>query len=444
MADTLAHKPDRVAQRIEALLRNGPFLAAILVALLIAPVVLGCLFWPWLRWLLSNQFPFTILMMALTLFVIIHLCAACILAERKLSAFIQDRKGPNRVGYWGILQPVADGIKFLLKEDITPARVDRPVFLLAPCIAFTISLLGFAVIPWAGEIQWPWMPPGQRVTTQVASLDVGLLYMLAVASLGVYGVVLAGWASNNKYAFYGGMRATAQMLSYEVPLGLALLVVLLMAGNLRLELIVDQQAQSGVWNVLLHPIAFLLLLISAIAETNRAPFDLAECEQELVGGFHTEYSSMKFALFFLAEYAHMITNSALMVALFFGGWAPLPFSSWLADDHSWGAALIKFSVYWGKVCAFIGFYMLIRWTLPRFRFDQLMRLAWKSMVPVGMAVVSAAGLLAYWGLQRNVVASLAANLVVVAIAMFIVARTRRPVTGRQENLPEVEVASSEL
>ncbi|MFO0838428.1 MAG: NADH-quinone oxidoreductase subunit NuoH [Phycisphaerae bacterium] len=391
-----------------------------------------------LHWFFGTQFTFSIFMLAIGLFAIVGVAApGCILAERKLSAFIQDRKGPNRVGPWGVFQPIADGIKFVLKENIIPGNVDKPLFLLAPCLAMGVALLGFAVIPWAGVIQMPWMPSGATVTTQAVSIDVGFLYMLAVGSLGVYGVVLAGWASNNKYSFYGGMRATAQMLSYEVPLGLGLLAIALVHGNLRLEVMVDEQAGSGMWNIFLHPIAFLLVLISAFAETNRAPFDLAEAEQELVGGFHTEYSAMKFAMFFLGEYAHMLTNSALMVAMFFGGWHIWGGPG--AQDTSILAGLTKFLIFWVKIGGFIGFYMLIRWTLPRFRFDQLMRLAWQSMVPVAVGLIVGQAFLVTYGWQRSFLANMGLNAILILLALLLATRSKSPVTGRQENLPEVEV-----
>ncbi len=390
------------------------------------------------QWFFATQFTFSIFMLLVGLGMIAGAAAPlCILAERKLSAYIQDRKGPNRVGPWGVLQPLADGVKFILKEDITPANVDKPLFLLAPCIAMGIALLGYAVIPWAGEIHMPWMPAGQTVSTQAVSIDVGFLYMMAVASLGVYGVVLAGWASNNKYSFYGGMRATAQMLSYEVPLGLGLLAIVLVHGNLRLEVMVNEQAASGVWNIFLHPLAFILVLISAFAETNRAPFDLAEAEQELVGGFHTEYSAMKFAMFFLGEYAHMLTNSALMVAMFCGGWHLWGLTS--AEDTSILGACVKFGVFWLKIAAFIGFYMLIRWTVPRFRFDQLMKLAWQSMVPIGIALIVGQAVLVTYGWQRSFLANLTLNTVLVLLALALASRSRAPVTGRQDNLPDVDV-----
>lgn len=438
--------------------RKKHIILGALAVLLIAPPIGLTLAWmvfsEYIKPILSSQFAFSMIIMGLSLFLIIHLCAACILAERKLSAYIQDRQGPNRVGWGGVLQPIADGLKFMLKEDIVPANVEKPVFILAPCLAFIVALVGFAVIPWAGTIEWPWTNPDGTpavVHTQVAQVDIGVLYMLAVGAMSVYGVVLAGWASNNKYAHFGGMRAAAQMLSYEVPLGLGILILLISSGTLRLEEIVDQQAKSGVWNALAHPIAFILVLITAFAETNRAPFDLAECEQELVAGFHTEYSSMKFALFFLGEYAHMITNSALMTVLFLGGWAILPGVTFLADNNSWWAALIKFNIVWGKILGFVAFYMIIRWTLPRFRFDQLMRLSWKGLVPLGMIMVLVTILMTAAGFRLQPEKGFAGNLVylvvmfgvnaaVIGFTLWFNARTQSPITGRQGNLPDVRVA----
>ncbi|HUU95895.1 MAG TPA: NADH-quinone oxidoreductase subunit NuoH [Phycisphaerae bacterium] len=433
-ADKTATPLDRALRSPGILLTAFAVIGVLAVALL---VVFWILFADTIKPVLASQFGFSVVLMVVLVGLILLSTAVCILAERKIASFIQDRKGPNRAGFWGVLQPVADGLKFFLKEDIIPAQVDRPLYLLAPCVAFGLALLGFAIIPWAGEIHWPWMPAGETVTTQVASLDIGILYILAVGSLAVYGVVLAGYASNNKYSFYGGVRATAQMLSYEVPLGLGLLVVLLVVGSLRPEVIVNQQAESGVWNVFLHPIACLLVIISAFAENNRAPFDLPEAEQELVGGYHTEYSSMKFAMFFLAEYAHMVTNSALIVAVFFGGW-----HLWFlpnVDNTAWWAALLKFGVFWGKVACFIGLYMWVRWTLPRFRFDQLMRLTWKSLVPIGMALVIVAGVLVACGWQRNFFVSIAVNIVLLAVGLWLASRSKQPITGRQISLPDIEV-----
>ncbi|HOW19342.1 MAG TPA: NADH-quinone oxidoreductase subunit NuoH, partial [Phycisphaerae bacterium] len=338
----------------------------------------------WLR----TQAGFSVAVMVIALLVLLTTVAYCIYIERKIAAFIQDRLGPNRVGPRGLLQPLADGLKFILKEDIIPAGVDRPLFVLAPMIIFMASFITFAVIPWGGPIRFA---DGSQVNVQVASLDVGLLYILAVASVGVYGIVLGGWASNNKYSFYGALRAAAQMLSYEIPMGLAILVAVLTAGELRLERIVEEQiggGQGGVWIGLLHPLACVMFLVTSLAESNRLPFDLAEAEQELVGGYHTEYSAMKFGLFFLAEYAGMIVNGALVATLFLGGWELFPFSGrlgwgwvdWINRSPFWPAAVVRCAIVYAKVMFFIVLAMWIRWTLPRFRFDQLMRLAWKALV----------------------------------------------------------------
>lgn len=429
---------------LDALLRKPAVTLGLLVLLGLAPLpmVLITPVREFLQWLVAEPFYFAVVVMLVVWQIIMGGCAACILAERKLSAYIQDRQGPNRVGWLGILQPIADGLKFLLKEDIIPRHVDKPLYLLAPAMSLIIALLGFLIIPFTGDFVWPWTPvDGPAVRAQVMNIDMGFLYLLAVTSLGVYGVVLAGYASNNKYAFYGGMRATAQMLSYEVPIGLALLVVLLIAGTLQLHEIVAEQATTGVWNVFLHPIAFLLLLIATFAETNRLPFDLAESEQELVGGFHTEYSAMKFSMFFLGEYAHMLTGSAFITALFLGGYAPLPGVAWLVSEGPvpWWMALVQFGVFWGKVALFIALFMVIRWTIPRFRYDQLMRLAWKGMIPVGIIVVVLTAVLVALGLERNVWASLGANLLLLVGILVAMARSKAPITGRQDDLPYIQV-----
>ena len=431
---------DKSVQRVERLLRKPSVLFGAGLVLLAVVAALLVLAFPLYKGLLSSPFWFPILVMAVMLVVILSATAICILAERKVAGFMQDRYGPNRVGFWGLLQPAADGLKFLLKEDIIPRNVDRPLFLLAPCLALIVSLIGFAIIPWAGDVRWPWMAPGTAVSTQVASLDIGVLYFLAVGALSVYGVVLAGYASNNKYSFFGGMRATAQMISYELPLGLALVCVLLSAGTLRLEEIVAQQARTGVWYVFIQPLPFLLVLVSSFAETNRAPFDLPEAEQELVGGYHTEYSAMKFAMFFLAEYAHMVTGSAVMIALFFGGWHFWGLPG--VENTAWWAMLIKLAVYLTKIALFIGLFMVVRWTLPRFRFDQLMRLAWQALVPVGVAVVAGMALLTAIGWQRTWWATLAVNSLALVGMLWTAARSHRPVTGRQEDLPPVEVGAA--
>ncbi len=360
--------------------------------------------------------------------------AYCIYFERKISAWAQDRCGPNRAGPLGLLQPIADGIKFLLKEDAVPRHVDKALFILAPGIAFLIAFIGFAAIPWGGQ-----MRIGERLLeVQVANPDIGLLYILGVGSMSVYGVVLGGYASHNKYSFYGAIRATAQMLSYEIPMGLCILVVVLTLGTLRLESITLQQTESwwGVlpkWNVFLHPLAFLILFITILAESNRAPFDLAESEQELVGGFHTEYGALKFGMFFLAEYAHMVTGAALLSVLFLGGWH-LPWFSWTQPESvEWYAALAKIVVLSLKITFFIFVMMWIRWTLVRFRFDQLMGLAWKGLIPISLALVVWTAGLVYFNVHRSIWAPAGDILIVLGVAGYG-AMWRSHVTGRETNL----------
>ncbi|MCH7812508.1 MAG: NADH-quinone oxidoreductase subunit NuoH [Planctomycetes bacterium] len=401
----------------------------------------------------NSQFAFSAVLMLAVIAAMMTTVAYSIYFERKIAAWIQDRRGPNRVGFfglfgnfhfWGLGQPIADGLKFLLKEDIIPARVDRPVYLLAPVMVFLVAMIGFAVIPWGGSVDLNG-DGTVDVVAQVANPDIGLLYLLGVGAMGVYGVFLGGWASNNKYSMFGAVRAASQMLSYEVPMGLAILVVVLATGQLRLEGIVLAQVGSGnCWNVLVHPLAFGVLLITQFAETNRTPFDLAEAEQELVGGFHTEYSSMKFALFFLAEYTHIITNSAFIVVLFLGGWH-LPFVPGLQpEDVSIGAMVFKMAVLGLKIVGVIFFYMWVRWTIPRFRFDQLMRLAWKGLVPVSMGLAGVATMMVYWGIPNRgtavkVLVGLAGNLFVLGVVVVVLTLTRGKVSGRQANLPQISM-----
>ena len=314
-----------------------------------------------------------------------------ILAERRVSAFLQDRLGPNRVGWQGLLQPVADGLKFLFKEDIIPARADKVIFVLAPAMIAIPALMTFAVIPFGDSIS----VAGRDVRLQIASVNIGLLYIFAMASISVYGIIFGSWASSNKYSMMGGLRACAQMISYEIPLGLSVIGVLMLTGTLELERVVELQTAYiwGViprWNILLQPLAFLLFLVSAMAENNRLPFDLPEAEQELVGGYHTEYSSLKFALFFLAEYAAMITSSALVVVLFLGGWhvpglGALGLPALLEELIQVGAFVLK-------VAALLFFFIWARWTFPRFRYDQLMRLCWKVLLPLALANIFLTGI----------------------------------------------------
>jgi len=302
--------------------------------------------------------------------------------ERRVCAWMQDRLGPNRVGPQGLLQPAADGLKNLLKEETLPAQADKLLFILAPMIAFIPALMTFAVIPFGAPLPTKW----GDVPLVVADLPVGFLYILAIGSLGVYGITLAGWSSNNKYALLGGLRASAQMISYEIALGLSTVAVLLLSGNVTLSAIIARQASSlpVTWNVFPLGLAFLIFLIAAFAETNRLPFDLAEAEAELVAGYHTEYSAMKFSMFYIAEYASMVTQSALVTTLFFGGW-DIPFTMW---DNTPPFTLLKtlltIGAFTTKVAFFLFLYIWVRWTLPRFRYDQLMALGWKILLPFAL------------------------------------------------------------
>jgi NADH-quinone oxidoreductase subunit H len=312
--------------------------------------------------------------------VLLGAVAYLIYVERKIAAYAQDRIGPNRAGGefgvpFGLLQPLADGAKMLLKEGVIPGYVNKPLYLLAPMIAIVATLIAFAVVPF-GPVGL-----GQTIDFQIApGVDVGIVYIFAVGSLAVYGVILAGWASNNKYSFIGGLRSSAQLISYEIPLGLSILGMVLWAGSLDLSTIINWQDRH-VWGVIASPIGFLIFLVSAFAETNRLPFDLPESEQELVGGFHTEYSGMKFGMFFLGEYVHVITVSFLTVTLFFGGW-DFPLLS--QEQTGMLSAVAKLMVILFKVALVILFMMWVRWTLPRFRYDQLMDLAWKSLIPLAL------------------------------------------------------------
>jgi NADH-quinone oxidoreductase subunit H len=312
---------------------------------------------------------------------ILGTCAYLIYVERKVSAFMQDRLGPNRVGPAGLLQPIADGLKFLLKEDIIPAHVDRLLYLSAPAIAVSTALLAFAVVPFGPTT----VAPAERSNYEFViapHVDIGILFIFAVTSLTVYAIILSGWASNNKYSFIGGLRSSAQLVSYEIPMGMSVLGVILLTGSLNLEWMIDQQVRQG-WNIWYQPLGFLIFLVGAFAECNRLPFDLPEAEQELVGGYHTEYSALKFGLFFVGEYTHMVTTSFLLAILFFGGWH----LKWIAEADS--GVVVKLIVLVLKVTFFILFYMFVRWTIPRFRFDQLMGLAWKVLIPLALANVVA-------------------------------------------------------
>jgi NADH-quinone oxidoreductase subunit H len=362
--------------------------------------------------------------------VILGLVSYTVMAERKISAAIQDRIGPNRTGVplggvnilglftmpkwslWGLGQPLADALKFMLKEEFTPAHVNKFYFWLAPALAMVPALLTICVIPFASNhsVILPFSDYVMKAPGVIADIGIGPLLVFAIASLGVYGIVLAGWASNSKFPFLGGIRASAQMISYEVSMGLSVIPLFMVMGNLRLSDVVQYQADHGwtvlpifatTWNgqtgvsfLLWVPmlISFLIFLISAFAETNRLPFDLPESETELVGGYHTEYSAMKFALFFLGEYAAMIVASSLMVTLFLGGWSlPLPF--YMAWQDQWWSIPIYAFVFLLKMLAFIVLFIWVRWTLPRFRYDQLMGLGWKCILPISLANIVLTGIL---------------------------------------------------
>jgi len=338
----------------------------------------------------------TIVKVALVFLILLTTIAYLTLLERKVVAHIQSRWGPYRVGPHGLLQPLADGLKFLFKEDIVPTEVSPIVYWLAPFLGFTLAFLSIAVIPFGGSF----MLFGRPVSLQITDLNVGLLFVFAVTSLGVYSIALAGWGSNSKYPLFGGLRSSAQMISYELSLGLAAIGVLMLAGTLSLRGIVEQQARlwssGGLvsflphWNLLLQPVGFFIYFTAAIAETNRVPFDLPEGETELVGGFHTEYSSFKFAMFFMSEYANMVTVSCLATLLFFGGWLGPVFGP------SWMRVLLPVFWFCLKVFCFLFFYIWLRGTLPRFRYDQLMAFGWKFLLPLALLNVLVTGFFVAW------------------------------------------------
>ena len=429
-----------------------------------------------LRDWLSANYHWIVLAVVLHL-IVLGTVAYLILLERKIASWAQDRIGPNRTGlgfgiipilknfkFWGLGQPMADGLKLFLKEDYRPKHVDRILFSLAPMVMITVIIISIATLPWGGwvgkteafdvtsavasnpgnaeaakkasikliESQLPagnalvaepqnfketLNGDGSKTVTaeashgwmfQIANLNIGVLYILATLSLAVYGVVIGGYASNNKFSFLGGLRATANMISYEIPLGLAVLAIVLMYGTLNLAELVEVQAHSwyGIlpaWNVFCQPLCFVMFLICILAEANRAPFDIAEAEQELVGGYHTEYSSMRLALLLLAEYAGMITTSAICVALFFGGWDFPGLRGHLNPAHpsltdSIWVAIARAAVFYGKALLIISVFMWVRWSLPRFRFDQIMTLAWRGLIPIALLQLVATALVIYaWG-----------------------------------------------
>jgi len=394
---------------------------------------------------LTSQLGVSMILAVIVLLALLGAVAYCIWGERKVAGWVQDRFGPNRVGPRGFFQSIADGGKLAFKEDVIPWHVDKPLFILAPTLLFIVAFVGFAAIPWGGQLQLG----DKLVNIQVATPDIGVLYILGVGGLAVYGIVLGGWASNNKYSFFGGIRATAQMLSYEIPMGVCIVVVVLTVGTLRLETIALQQTDYWLgfipqWNIFLHPLAFLILIITALAESNRTPFDMAEAEQELVQGYHTEYNGLKFGMFFLGEYAHMITASALISVLFLGGWH-LPWIPWTQPEATgWFAVICKMLVMAGKVTFFIFLMMWLRWTLPRLRFDQLMRVAWKGLIPISLGLFVLATILLYVGQERNPIWALLGNAVVLAITLLVASKSAAPVTGRQANMPVIDPPSGAM
>ncbi|MEJ2883749.1 NADH-quinone oxidoreductase subunit NuoH [Pedobacter sp. GR22-6] len=308
-------------------------------------------------------------------------------AERKVAAFLQDRLGPDRAGPFGILQPLADGVKMFMKEEIIPSNSNKWLFMVGPGLAMLTACIGTAVIPWGSAISI-----GDRIVPlQVTDINVGILYIFGVVSLGVYGVMIGGWASNNKYSLLSAIRAASQNISYEIAMGLSIIALLLVTNTMSLKEIVEQQ-HGWHWNVLYQPLGFLIFMICSFAETNRAPFDLPECETELIGGYHTEYSSMKLGFYLFAEYINMFVSSAVMATLYFGGYN-YPGMDFMAEllGPTW-APIFGTVVFFVKIFAFIFFFMWVRWTIPRFRYDQLMHLGWKGLIPLAIANIIITGI----------------------------------------------------
>ena len=338
-----------------------------------------------------------------------------VLLERKIAAWVQDRRGPNRVGMpltkirlFGLGQPLADGLKFVFKEEFTPAHVNKWLYTLAPMVTMVSALAVFAVIPFGSmlptDFAGQWLS-GPIELIVAPGVDVGVIFIFALSSIAVYGVILGGWSSNNKYGFLGGLRSSAQMIAYELPLGLGILGVVLVTGSLDLGRIIDHQANTGLWNAVSQPLAMMVFVVAAFAEAGRLPFDLPECEQELISGYHTEYSGMRLIMFMIAEFLHMIAASFLIVILFFGGWhlwgvtGSGESAGWLASSitgsaaFGWTEAIVRVGVMMAKIFAVIVFFMLVRWSWPRFRFDQLMSMAWKVMLPLGLVNLAAVAIL---------------------------------------------------
>lgn len=304
--------------------------------------------------------------------------------ERKIAAFMQDRMGPSRAGPCGILQPAADGLKMFMKEEIIPDVSNKALFIIGPCIAMLTACMTGVVVPWGGSL----VIGGNNYPLQIADINIGVLYVFGVVSIGVYGIMIGGWASNNKFSLLGALRASAQMISYEVAMGLSIIALIMTTGTISLKEITEQQSH-GMWNIVYQPLGFLIFLICAFAETNRAPFDLPECETELVGGYHTEYSSMKLGFYLFSEYINMFISSAIISTLYFGGYN-FPFMHDLGLSQN-AVTILGVMALFAKIFFFIFFFMWIRWTVPRFRYDQLMNLGWKILIPLSLFNIAATG-----------------------------------------------------
>ena len=311
-------------------------------------------------------------------------------AERKIAAFLQDRIGPNRAGPFGLLQPMADGLKLFMKEEIIPITSSRSLFIMGPMLAMITAMMTSAVIPWGSTIDIN----GRAVPLQIADINIGVLYIFGVVSLGVYGIMIGGWASNNKFSLLAAIRGASQMISYELAMGLALIAVLMISGSLRMSVIVEQQLSNG-WNIIYQPLGFIIFFICALAECNRTPFDLAEAENELNFGYHQEYSSMKLGFYLFAEYINMFISSVVMATLYFGGY-DIPFVNEAAWGDAWWVGFIGFAVVMIKASIFIFIFMWIRWTIPRFRYDQLMKLGWLRLLPLALVNMLITAAIVLW------------------------------------------------
>jgi len=393
---------------------------------------------------------YTILLIVIVFAVIMGTVTYLTLAERKVSAWVQDRLGPNRVGPGGLLQPIVDGIKFFFKEDIIPKHVDRVFYFIAPGVGVATALLAFSIVPFGPSKPPPGPTPvtadrpveiaveqhrvdmeayrSERTFAIAPGLDIGILFAFALGSLVVYGIILGGWSSNSKYSLLGSLRSSAQIISYEIPLGMSVLGVFLFVGSVNLEKILDYQVHHG-WFVLYQPLAFLLFMVSVFAECNRLPFDLPEAEQELVGGFHTEYGSMKLGLMLMVDYIHMITTSFFMAILFFGGWH----FPGLTDIGGTGGLVLKFVILALKVFVFLMLYLLVRWTIPRFKFDQLMGLAWQVMIPLAMINLLCVMAVKEFGLSPWMLT--ATSVITFVAAAVIATRERSTVVSRPVREP---------